>query len=172
VTNVSYSRAFEFAYVLAVFALLGCAKDRRAVEIQGGTIITASGGITPMPTAKPNPTLPPVALNPDVGAPNPPAAVVATAPQAPLPPVVEPSRGRVGILRCDTFVDRYLTCINRQVPAESRAPLLRDLEASIQRWKEMAKTPSGATDVGNECLSAFDRTKQAMTPYACTWEGP
>ncbi|HEX5033684.1 MAG TPA: hypothetical protein VFW62_04335, partial [bacterium] len=103
------------------------------------------------------------------------AALSAAVPVAPPPPTAVEvntvsTTERVGLLECDTFVDRYVTCIGRNVPADRQAPLVRSLDADIRRWQAMAATAAGRTDAGNECQRAFDRTRQVMTPYGCTWE--
>lgn len=76
----------------------------------------------------------------------------------------------VGILECDTYVDNYVTCISKDVPPNQRAPLLRELEQSIQLWQSMTGTPGGKTDVINACRRAKQAARQAMTVYGCKWE--
>jgi hypothetical protein len=147
---------------------------------QGGTVIMATApGATPAPaTPAPGPTIPP----PSAVIPSAPSAVtgavlsaaVPVAPPPAPPTAVEVSTlsttEKVGLLECDTFVDRYVSCINRNVPADRQAPLIRGLESNIRRWQSMMSTAAGRTDAGNDCQRAFDQTRQAMTPYSCTWE--
>ncbi|HKY64635.1 MAG TPA: hypothetical protein VJR29_14615 [bacterium] len=179
------------ALAATFLAISSCAKREEAVVTpdkgeprQGGTVIMVTGpGATP-PPATPgalNPTEPLVAAtNPLANPPAPPnvrgAALSAAVPVAPPPPptAVEvntlSTTERVGLLECDTFVDRYVSCLNKNVPAERQAPLVRGLESDIRRWQTMAASAAGRTDAANECQRAFDRTRQVMTPYGCTWE--
>lgn len=145
----------------------------------GGTVIIATApGATPAPSTPgptaPAPVPPPVAAASTVTG----AVVSATVPLA--PPVPPPPTAvevntvstteKVGLLECDTYVDRYVSCINRNVPADRQGPLVRGLESNIRRWQAMMSSATGRTDAGNDCQRAFDQTKQAMTPYGCTWE--
>jgi len=170
------SRISGLLGILIVLATLSCAKHKDQAP-EGGTVIMGSGGSTPIPVPAPPapPSPPPVASNPTTPTQIAPVAPVSAAVAAPAPiTAVEPrtvsTNEKVGVLRCDTFVERYVSCITHNVPADQRGPLVEDLESSIRRWQAMTSTPNGTTDAGNECLRTFDRTKQAMAPYGCTWE--
>ncbi len=189
-----------FSLTILLFAILSCAKRQESATTiisttkpeappstifsneppsQGGTVIMATApGATPVPaTPAPGPTIPP----PSAVIPSAPSAVTGAAlsaavPVAPPPPpiAVEVSTlsttEKVGLLECDTYVDRFVSCINRNVPADRQAPLIRGLESNIRRWQSMMSSAAGRTDAGNDCQRAFDQTRQAMTPYSCTWE--
>ena len=136
-------------------------------------------GATPAPsTPAPGPTIPAPVPPPAAVAPSVTNAVVSAtmpvAPPVPPPTAVEirttSTTERVGLLECDTYVDRYTSCISGHVPVERQGALVQGLEGNIRRWQSMATTASGRTDAGNDCQRAFDLTKQAMAPYGCTWE--
>ena len=153
---------------------------------EGGTVIMATApGATPPPSQpSPVPAVPPpsttslttttttgvTAVTAPVGE----IAVAATVPVKPPPTAVEVGTvsvpEKVGLLECDTFVDRYTSCINRNVPLNQQGPMIRGLESDVKRWQAMMGTATGRTDAANDCQRAFDRTKQAMTAYSCAWE--
>lgn len=148
---------------------------------QGGTVIMATApGATPAPaTPAPGPTIPAPVPAPQAAAGAVTNAVVSAtmpvAPPIPPPPTAVEIRTtstteKVGLLECDTYVDRYTACISRHVPVERQSALVQGLEGNIRRWQSMAATAGGRTDAGNDCQRAFDLTKQAMAPYGCTWE--
>jgi hypothetical protein len=187
------------ALFLLIFISLACAKREEAPQIistekpeaapttiisnqpprEGGTVIMATApGATPapsVPTPPPGPTIPAPSSATSV-APVTAAAVSATVPISPPPPPVAveikttSTTEKVGLLECDTYVDRYSRCLTRNVPADQRGPLVQGLEMNIRRWQGMTSSAPGRTDAGNECQRAFDQTKQAMTAYGCVWE--
>jgi hypothetical protein len=146
-------------------------------------------GATPAPSS-PLPVSPPTAaavgnatvsstgplVNPPVPANVGSAALSAAVPLSPPPPPVAveikttSTTEKVGLLECDTYVDRYSRCITRNVPAAQQPSLVQGLETNIRRWQGMMSSGPGRTDAGNECQRAFDQTKQAMTAYGCVWE--
>ena len=180
-------RGVNLLSIIMILACIACGERERSLLVtesppdkQAGTVIMGSGGISPMPTqntqVSASTAAAGTATTPAVSQTTTTTTITTAAAEPPkeILTAVEPktlsTNDKVGVLRCDTFVDRYVTCITKNVPKDKQDPLLHELETWVTRWKGMAVTPQGVTDVGNACLSTFDRTKQAMATYGCTWE--
>jgi hypothetical protein len=77
------------------------------------------------------------------------------------------ARWRIGIPECDTFLAKYVRCIDN-MPEANRAPTLDALGQSVDAWKEAARTmdPKALVDT---CHAMTDLTKKATEPFGCTW---
>jgi len=149
---------------------------------QGGMVIDVKSNTLPAPEAPNNP--PPAAeaeapvtvVNaPPVEVAQAPAATTTTtvvaAPSVPTAAKINtPSTTeKVGVLECDNFIDKYTSCLGKNVPEPARDALADNLDQAIRNWQDMAKTPQGATDLKNSCITMKDRTRQAMSVYGCAW---
>jgi len=73
-----------------------------------------------------------------------------------------------GVPECDSFITRYVTCLETRVPAEQKAGLMDDLHEHRARWRELAKMEQGALAVSLSCRGVAQRLKGGLTvDYGC-----
>lgn len=77
--------------------------------------------------------------------------------------------GELGVPACDTFMKKYVACIESKVPAAERESFRQSLEGMKGLWKQMAATPEGRSALVTACTQAEAASKQAMTSYGCQW---
>lgn len=99
----------------------------------------------------------------------PPPAKSATAPAAP-PAAAAPAAAATsefGVPECDSYMTKYLACIDSKVPEAARAQVRQGLEQTKAAWKQAAQTPQGKQSLAMACKQASDGAKMAMTAYGC-----
>ena len=74
-----------------------------------------------------------------------------------------------GVPECDSYVKKYLACIDSKVPDSARAMVRQSFDATRAQWKQAASTPQGRSGLTSVCLQAEAAAKQAMAAYGCTW---
>jgi hypothetical protein len=74
-----------------------------------------------------------------------------------------------GVPECDTYMRKYLACVDSKVPADQRAMVRQSLEATKAQWKQAASTPEQRRAMAATCVQAEAGAKQAMASYGCTW---
>jgi hypothetical protein len=73
-----------------------------------------------------------------------------------------------GIAECDTYVAKYLACIEGRVPEDQRAGWLASLEANRVRWKGLAAMQQGSLALRLACKAASQVSKEALAvDYGC-----
>jgi hypothetical protein len=100
----------------------------------------------------------------------PPAATAATTPATSAGSTsLAVAEGDFGVPECDSYMKKYLACIDSKVPEVARAPLKQALDQSKVAWKQAAATPQGKAALAAGCTKAEASAKQAMSAYGCTW---
>ncbi len=79
------------------------------------------------------------------------------------------SAGDFGVPECDSYMKKYLACIDSKVPEMARAPLKQAFDQQKAAWKQAAATPQGKAALASGCTQAEAASKQAMAAYGCQW---
>jgi len=77
--------------------------------------------------------------------------------------------GDFGVPECDSYMRKYLACIDSKVPEMARAPLKQALDQQKAAWKQAAATPQGKAALASGCSQAEAASKQSMSAYGCQW---
>lgn len=64
-----------------------------------------------------------------------------------------------GISQCDTYVARYVQCIDEKLPDEVKETSYNALVTSCEAWSEAAKDPSKHDELADACVTAWDAVK-------------
>ncbi|HVO12918.1 MAG TPA: hypothetical protein VMX54_19420 [Vicinamibacteria bacterium] len=83
--------------------------------------------------------------------------------------VMTVAAGDFGVPECDSYMKKYLACIDSKVPEMARAPLKQALDQQKAAWKQAAATPQGKAALANGCAQAEAASKQSMAAYGCQW---
>ncbi len=75
----------------------------------------------------------------------------------------------IGVAECDSYLEKYLACIESKTPAGAQAVLRQQLEQARAAWKQAAATPEGRAGLASACAQAKAASKQAMSTYGCAW---
>jgi hypothetical protein len=133
------------ASVAAVCVSLGCAGPKSAPAPR----VAAPAAPTPIPES----------VAPDAAA----LEGVDGAEEAPKPPPFTP----FGLPECDTFLNKYLACVDR-IPADQRGRFEDELRENRTRWWKLADMQQGMVAVGLACR-IFAQSKKAdlAVDYGC-----
>jgi hypothetical protein len=77
--------------------------------------------------------------------------------------------GDFGVPECDSYMKKYIACIDAKVPEMMRAPLKQAFDQQKAAWKQAAATPEGRAGLAMGCTQAEAATKQSMSTYGCQW---
>jgi hypothetical protein len=77
--------------------------------------------------------------------------------------------GQFGVPECDSYMQKYLACIDSKVPEAARAQLRQTLEQSKAAWEQAASTAEGRAALASACTQAEAAAKQGMQAYGCAW---
>jgi len=100
----------------------------------------------------------------------PPPATTATTPAAAAGGTsVAVAAGDFGVPECDSYMQKYVSCIESKVPEAGRAMLKQGLDQTKAAWKQAAATPAGKAGLAQACTQAAAAAKQAMGAYGCAW---
>jgi hypothetical protein len=106
-------------------------------------------------------------------APPPPATTATTAPatraEVAAAPAATVAAGDFGVPACDSYMKKYMACIDSKVPEQGRAMMRQSLEQTKAQWKQAASTPQGRDGLTMACTQAEAAAKQATAAYGCTW---
>lgn len=95
-----------------------------------------------------------------------PAAVEA----APAPAEAAPAAvAGFGVPECDSYIQKYLECVDTKVPAEAREQVRAGFEATRTAWQQAASTEAGKAALAAGCVQATEAAKTAMAAYGCTF---
>jgi hypothetical protein len=73
-----------------------------------------------------------------------------------------------GVPECDTYVTKYLACLEGKVPADQRDKLAEAFEANRTKWRAMSTTREGAMALSVTCKAATEKAKEALSvDYGC-----
>jgi hypothetical protein len=108
-------------------------------------------------------------------APPPPATTATTAPATRAEAAAAPAAGTMvaagdfGVPACDSYMKKYMACIDSKVPEQARAMMRQSLDQTKAQWKQAASTPQGRDGLTMACTQAEAAAKQATAAYGCTW---
>ena len=74
-----------------------------------------------------------------------------------------------GVTECDSYLNKYETCLTKNVPEAARETLKVALNQQRDQWRQAATTGAAQDALKASCLAAMDAAKQAMTSYGCNW---
>ena len=75
---------------------------------------------------------------------------------------------KFGVAECDTYVDKYLSCIEGKVTAEEREKLMAGFEANRTKWRAMSTMKESAVALGIACRAATQKAKEELSvEYGC-----
>ncbi len=99
----------------------------------------------------------------------PPASAAASSGPAVTDPETEPPPLMpFGVPECDSFITRYVACVELRVPADLQARLMDELHEHRGKWRELAKMEQGRLAVGLSCRGVAQRLKGGLTvDYGC-----
>ena len=99
------------------------------------------------------------------------APAAAAASQAPTAASPEAAGGTVtsfGVPECDTYVTKYLACVEGKVPADQKDKLVEAFEANRTKWRAMSTTKEGAMALSVTCKAATEKAREALSvDYGC-----
>jgi len=102
-------------------------------------------------------------------APPPPATTAPAATATTMAPAATVAAGDFGVPACDSYMKKYMACVDSKVPEQARAMMRQSLEQTKMQWKQAASTPQGRDGLTMACTQAEAGAKQAMAAYGCAW---
>ena len=101
------------------------------------------------------------------------AAPQSSAPAASAPAAGDTSlavaAGDFGVPECDSYMKKYVACIDGKVPEMARGALKQALDQQKAAWKQAASSPQGKSALATGCTQAEAAAKQSMSSYGCQW---
>jgi hypothetical protein len=88
---------------------------------------------------------------------------------APGSAAVAVSAGDFGVPECDSFMKKYIACIDSKVPDAARGPFRQAMEQQKTALQQAASTPQGKAALAEACTRAEATAKQSMSAYSCQW---
>ncbi len=77
--------------------------------------------------------------------------------------------GDFGVPECDSYMKKYVACLDSKVPEAMRAPLKQAFDQQKAAWKQAAATPEGRAALATGCTQAETAARQSMAGYGCQW---
>ncbi len=74
-----------------------------------------------------------------------------------------------GVAECDSYMKKYIACVDAKVPEAARSALKQAVDQQKAAWQQAAATPAGKAALASACVQAETAAKQAMTAYGCQW---
>ena len=88
----------------------------------------------------------------------------APGPDVPEPPPPMP----FGVPECDTFVTKFLACVEGRVPADQQPRLMADLQENRAKWRQLATMSQAHVALGLACRTMAQRVKgDLIVDYGC-----
>ncbi len=78
------------------------------------------------------------------------------------------AQDKVGIEVCDTFLDKYETCVKEK--AGDQRPQLEQMITQLRtQWKQLADNPQTKSSLESACKQTIEQVKPSLnaTPYNC-----
>jgi len=79
-----------------------------------------------------------------------------------------PAAAQFGTPECDTYMSKYLACIDR-MPEAARAAARQSLDQTRAAWQQAAATDQGRAALAMTCKAASDAAGPSMQAYGCSW---
>jgi hypothetical protein len=96
------------------------------------------------------------------------AAAASPQPAAAAPETVAATVTSFGVPECDTYVTKYLACVEGKVPADQKDKLVEAFEANRAKWRAMSTTKEGAMALSVTCKAASEKAREALSvDYGC-----
>ena len=78
------------------------------------------------------------------------------------------AQDKVGVEACDTFLDKYQTCVKNQA-GDQRAQLDQMITQLRTQWKQMASDPQTKPSLEAACKQSIEAVKPSLNaaPYNC-----
>ncbi len=78
------------------------------------------------------------------------------------------AQDKVGVEACDTFLDKYQTCVKDQA-GDQRAQLDQMITQLRAQWKQMASDPQTKPSLETACKQSIEAVKPSLNaaPYNC-----
>ncbi len=73
----------------------------------------------------------------------------------------------LGIAECDSYLQKYETCLTDKVPAQEQEPYRVKLEFQRRAWERAAADPAGRDALVKECTDAATLAKDTFGKYGC-----
>jgi hypothetical protein len=77
--------------------------------------------------------------------------------------------GETGVPECDSYIQKYETCVNNKVPESARPMVRQAFDQARTSWKQAAATPQGKQGLSMACTQALEAAKTSMSAYGCEW---
>jgi hypothetical protein len=77
--------------------------------------------------------------------------------------------GDFGVPECDSYMKKYVACIEDKIPEAARTTFKQGLDQSKAAWKQAASTPEGKAGLVQACTQAEAAAKTATAAYGCQW---
>jgi hypothetical protein len=74
---------------------------------------------------------------------------------------------KVGVVECDTYIDKLTTCLNAKVPDSAKGMIKSSMDQAVKSWKDLAATPAGKSGLATACKMAMDQSKAMVSAYGC-----
>jgi hypothetical protein len=97
------------------------------------------------------------------------SAPAASAPAAAGDTSLAVAAGDFGVPECDSYMKKYVACIDGKVPEMARGALKQALDQQKAAWKQAAASPQGKAALATGCTQAEAAAKQSMSAYGCQW---
>jgi hypothetical protein len=88
---------------------------------------------------------------------------------APAPDVLEPPPPMpFGVPECDTFVTKFLACVEARVPADQQPRLMADLQENRTKWRQLATMSQAQVALSLACRTMAQSVKgDLIVDYGC-----
>ena len=75
---------------------------------------------------------------------------------------------KFGVPECDTYVEKYTSCLDGKVSAEAKQKLLESFEMNRNKWRAMATMKESASALAAVCIAATQKAKEELSvDYGC-----
>src|SRR5262245_57674911 len=79
------------------------------------------------------------------------SAAPASSAAAPAGGAATVAAGDFGVPECDSFMKKWVACVDDKVPEAARAQYRQSIEAAKTGWKQAASTPEGKASLAQAC---------------------
>ena len=106
---------------------------------------------------------------------DPAAAAVPAAAAAPAATVADgaadvPVVTKFGVPECDSYVEKYTSCLEEKVSPEAKQKLLESFELNRNKWRAMATMKESAAALAAICSAATQKAKEELSvDYGCAF---
>lgn len=73
----------------------------------------------------------------------------------------------IGVDECDSYLQKYETCLTSKVPAQKQQGFRTKLEFQRTEWRRAAADPAGRDTLVQQCKEANTLAKDTFASYGC-----